>query len=71
MIDFQTAINQAYAISKTGIPNTRSLTKEERDDLELKVKVSGGSTGLEIDLTGQQGIERYKTHRKSFEPKQL
>lgn len=49
-IELQGAIYRSYALSKYGTPNIRHLTKEERDDLEVEVKVSDGSSNFEINL---------------------
>lgn len=50
LIEFQNAINRSYALSKYGVPDTRKLSKEEAEQLEISVKVEKGSTLLEIDL---------------------
>lgn len=50
-IDLQAGIYKSYALAIHQNPDTRCLTKEERDDLEIEVKVGDGSTDIEIDLT--------------------
>ena len=50
IIDLQKGINRAYAQSKYGEPSTVKLSQEERNDLEIRVKVDKGSTLLEINF---------------------
>lgn len=50
LLDLQREINRAYALTRYNTSNTRSLTKEERKELEIVVEVEDGSSELEIDL---------------------
>ncbi|MFF6470739.1 hypothetical protein ACET32_20830 [Pseudomonas aeruginosa] len=50
LIELQAAVNRSFALSKYGVPDPRKLSKEERDQLELEIKVEKGSTLLEIDF---------------------
>lgn len=52
-IEFQNAINRSYALEKTGVPDPRKLSKEEKDALEIKVKVEKGSSIFQINLPDQ------------------
>jgi hypothetical protein len=49
-LDIQTAIYRSYSLATYNSPNIRLLKKEERDELEIEVKVSDGSSEYEIDL---------------------
>jgi hypothetical protein len=66
-VDIQSQINKAYALSKYGSPDAKRLTKEERDELEIQVKVDKGSSILEVifnkfiesgfsNMTGQEAM---------------
>jgi hypothetical protein len=50
IIELQNAINRSYALNKYGIANAGRLTADEREELEIVVKVDKGSTILEIDF---------------------
>lgn len=50
LIEFQRGIYHAYASAKFGNPSKR-LSDEEKDDLEVTVKVNPGSSDLDIDYT--------------------
>lgn len=50
LLDLQREINRAYALARYNTVNTRSLTKKEREDLEITVEVEDGSSTLEINL---------------------
>ncbi len=50
LLDLQREINRAYALARYNTVNTRSLTKKERDELEITVEVEDGSSTLEINL---------------------
>ena len=49
-LELQKGINRSYCLVKYGTPNTNVLTKAEREELEIKVKVEGGSTTTGVDL---------------------
>ncbi len=51
-IEMQSQINKSYALAKYGIPDPRKLTKEEREELEIKVTVEKGSSVLNVDIDG-------------------
>lgn len=51
-IEMQSQINKAYALAKYEVPDPRKLTKEEREELEISVKVEKGSSVLTIDING-------------------
>ena len=66
-VDIQNQINKAYALSKYGTPDTKKLTKEERDNIEIQVRVDKGSSLVEIifdkfielgfnNMTGQEAM---------------
>jgi hypothetical protein len=50
LIDVQTAVYHTYAQLKYGEANTSKLSVEEKEKLEIVVKVEKGSTNLNIDL---------------------
>jgi len=49
-IDLQNAINRAVALEKTGVPDPRKLSKEERDEIEIQIRVEKGSSILEVNF---------------------
>jgi hypothetical protein len=49
-LELQKGVNRSYCLVRYGTPNTNVLTKAERDELEIKVKVEGGSTTAGVDL---------------------
>jgi hypothetical protein len=49
-IDLQHGIYKSYALAVHHTADTRILTKEESDDLEIEVKVEEGSSDVEVDL---------------------
>lgn len=49
-LELQKGINRSYCLIKYGTPNTNVLTKAEREELEIRVKVGGGSTSTGVDL---------------------
>ncbi|MEW4560140.1 hypothetical protein AB1K49_14765 [Vibrio cholerae] len=49
-LELQKGINRSYCLVKYGTPNTNVLTKTEREELEIKVKVGQGSTTAGVDL---------------------
>lgn len=51
-VDLQNAIYKSYALAKYGIPDARRLSEEERDEVEIIVKLEEGSSILEIDIQG-------------------
>ena len=51
LLDYQRAIYQAYALAQYNTPSTRRLTDEERESLEIRVRVQDGSSEIEVDLT--------------------
>lgn len=52
LLGLQTEIYRAYAIARYNTTNTRKLTQEERDALEIQVKVDKGSSKIDIELEG-------------------
>lgn len=51
-IELQSAINRSIALSRKGEPNANLLSTEERNALEIRVKVERGSSVLQVDFTG-------------------
>lgn len=51
-VEMQSQINKAYSLAKYGTPDPRKLTKEEREDLEISVRVDQGSSVLTVDING-------------------
>ncbi|CAK3240401.1 conserved hypothetical protein [Vibrio crassostreae] len=49
-LELQKGINRSYCLVKYGTPNTNVLTNQERQELEIQVKVGKGSTTTSIDL---------------------
>ncbi|MDC5753852.1 hypothetical protein OPW41_18280 [Vibrio europaeus] len=49
-LELQKGINRSYCLVKYGTPNTKALTNQEREDLEIQVKVGQGSTTTSVDL---------------------
>lgn len=49
-IDLQGMIYKSYAVAKYGTPDTRKLSKQERDELELKIVVEDGSSIFKVDF---------------------
>lgn len=49
-LELQKGINRSYCLVRYGTPNTNVLTRKEREDLEIQVKVGQGSTTTNIDL---------------------
>lgn len=56
-IEFQKAIYRSYALTKYNSSNVNRLTKEEKDQLELLVTVSEGSSIFGIDF--QAAVEKF------------
>ncbi len=52
-LDVQRDINRAYASVRYGTPNLRKLKDEERDDIEVVVKVGEGSSLFDAELWKQ------------------
>src|SRR5450830_764857 len=50
LVQIQHAINRAYARTIHNTTNARSLTAEERQDLQFKAKVESGSSLITVDL---------------------
>jgi hypothetical protein len=50
LLELQKNIYQSYGLIRYGDANTQRLTKEERDELEINVKVSGGSSNYDINF---------------------
>ncbi|MCP1290747.1 hypothetical protein NK214_11155 [Chromobacterium sp. S0633] len=46
----QSAVYRSYAISKYNTPNINNLTKQEKEDLEIQVRVDGGSSDYNVDF---------------------
>lgn len=51
LLEFQKGIYQSYASSYYG-NSTKRLKKEEKEDLEIKVDVSSGSSNFNINFQG-------------------
>ena len=49
-IDLQNAIYRSYAQIKYNEPSILKLSKQEKDELELEVRVIDGSSGFEVDI---------------------
>lgn len=49
-IDLQNAIYRSYAQIKYNEPSILKLSKQEKDELELEVKVIDGSSGFEVNV---------------------
>ncbi|WP_296125440.1 hypothetical protein [Pseudomonas sp. Ga0074129] len=49
-IELQNLVYRSYAIAQYGTDDTRKLSKEERDELEIEVKVEEGSSIFEVDF---------------------
>ncbi|HEK0816007.1 hypothetical protein [Pseudomonas aeruginosa] len=49
-IELQNLVYRSYAIARYETDDTRRLSKEERDELEIQVKVEEGSSIFEIDF---------------------
>jgi len=49
-IELQNVIYKSYAIAQYDTDDTRRLSKEERDELEIEVKVEEGSSIFEVDF---------------------
>ncbi|RMH96259.1 hypothetical protein, partial [Stutzerimonas nitrititolerans] len=49
-IELQNLVYKSYAIAQYDTEDTRKLSKEERDDLEIEVRVDEGSAIFEVDL---------------------
>lgn len=49
-IELQTLVLRSYALSQYGTDDTRKISKEERDELEIEVKVEEGSSVFEVDF---------------------
>ncbi|MGB0662697.1 MAG: hypothetical protein ACPGMR_02775 [Pontibacterium sp.] len=56
-LELQKGIYRSYALTKYKSPNTNKLTKAERDELEIEVKVSNGSSNYDINL--QSLLEKF------------
>ena len=59
LIEFQKGIYRSYAFSKYNTYNINKLSKREKEDLEIQVKVSEGSSLLGIDF--QAAFENFLT----------
>lgn len=49
-LELQNLVYRSYAIAQYGTDDTRKLSKEERDELEIEVKVEEGSSIFEVDF---------------------
>lgn len=49
-IELQNVVYKSYAIAQYDTEDTRRLSKEERDELEIEVKVEEGSSIFEVDF---------------------
>lgn len=52
LIELQSAIYRSVALERYGVPDSRKLSKDERDALELQIRVGKGSSILDIDMQG-------------------
>ncbi|WP_417526895.1 hypothetical protein [Marinomonas shanghaiensis] len=55
LIDLQKEVHRIYCLTQYGEDNTRKLTKQDKEDLELLVKVDKGSSIFETLLNGPMG----------------
>ena len=51
-LELQNLVYKSYAIAQYGTDDTRKLSKEEREELEIQVKVDEGSSIFEVDFQG-------------------
>lgn len=51
-VEMQSQINKSYALAKYGVPDSRKLTKEELDSLEIEITVEKGSSIVEVNIDG-------------------
>lgn len=51
-IELQDQLNKSYALARYGVPDARKLSKEEREALEIEVKVGKGSSIVEVNMDG-------------------
>lgn len=51
LIELQTGVYRTYALAKYHSNHSGHLTDEEKSELEFEVKVSDGSSGVDIDFT--------------------
>ena len=56
-IEFQKAIYRSYALARYNSVNINKLSKEERDELELQIKVEEGSSLFGVDF--QAAVEKF------------
>ncbi|MNZ24532.1 hypothetical protein D3C78_416800 [compost metagenome] len=49
-LELQNLVYKSYALAQYGTEDTRKLSKEERDELEIEVKVEEGSSIFEVDF---------------------
>lgn len=52
LLELQSAIYRSVALERYGVPDSRKLSKNERDALELQIRVGKGSAILDIDMQG-------------------
>ena len=57
LIEFQKALYRSFALAKYNSVNINKLTNAEKDELEIKVSVSQGSSIIGIDL--QKILEKF------------
>lgn len=58
-LEFQKAIYRSYTLTKYNSVNINRLTKGEREELEIRVRVTEGSSGLEVNF--QDALEAFMT----------
>ncbi|MFG6076974.1 hypothetical protein [Erwinia sp. OPT-41] len=51
-VEMQAQINKSYALAKYGLPDSRKLTKEESEALEIEVTIEEGSSLVEVNIDG-------------------
>lgn len=51
-VDMQAQINKAFAKLKYGVPDTRKLSEEEKESIEIQVNVEEGSSLVEVNMDG-------------------
>ncbi|MCV6588305.1 MAG: hypothetical protein OIF57_04635 [Marinobacterium sp.] len=56
-LELQKGLYRSYALTKYKSPNSNRLTKEERSELEMEVRVSNGSSNFTLDF--QPLIEKF------------
>lgn len=50
LLEYQRALYRSYVIAKYDLDDLRKITEEEKADLEVRFRISAGSTGIDADL---------------------